>query len=444
MDVAGQERLSPSPPERRYLTIMFIDMVGYTELSEQLEPEDLLALLNRYQQLALTVMERFGGFVASFSGDGVLVYFGYPTAHGNDAERALRAALEMIERLSAMDLPLSDGGTRRWGGKDRRAYGPGDRGARVHELRPECPRNRGRGAEPGGAPAGSGAAQRVVVSGDTISLVEDLFEFEPLGALMLKGLSRSVEAVQIIRARPAPEYERVRRLRSSTSMVGREAALSLMLACWKTVREQSRCQVLVVVGDAGLGKTRLVNEFFSHPAIGTVSMAHTHCYEIFANTALFPVASFLWKRTGLTLGDDENSRRQKLARMLDEYGLSNEENRKILAGFPGLTTGAAGTDGPTTQLSKLKQCRLIISILDRVARDMPMVLSFEDVHRLDPSSSEFLIELATTLRDSPLLILMTTRSFPRGPALPAANEVIHLEQLGTDDCLEIARSVPGA
>jgi class 3 adenylate cyclase len=115
MDVAGQERLSPSPPERRYLTIMFIDMVGYTELSEQLEPEDLLALLNRYQQLALTVMERFGGFVASFSGGGVLVYFGYPTAHGNDAERALRAALEMIERLSAMDLPLSDGGTRRLG-----------------------------------------------------------------------------------------------------------------------------------------------------------------------------------------------------------------------------------------------------------------------------------------------------------------------------------------
>jgi class 3 adenylate cyclase len=74
MDVAGQERLSPSPPERRYLTIMFIDMVGYTELSEQLEPEDLLALLNRYQQLAPIVMERFGGFVASFSGDGVLVY----------------------------------------------------------------------------------------------------------------------------------------------------------------------------------------------------------------------------------------------------------------------------------------------------------------------------------------------------------------------------------
>ena len=102
-----------APPERRYLTIMFIDLVGYTELSEQLEPDDLLALSNRYHQLAVVIMERFGGFVAHFLGDEILVYFGYPTAHGNDAERALRAALEMIERLSAMDFPLSDGGTRR-------------------------------------------------------------------------------------------------------------------------------------------------------------------------------------------------------------------------------------------------------------------------------------------------------------------------------------------
>src|SRR5919109_3217792 len=92
-----------SVPERRYLTILFADLVGYTELSERLDPEDLRELQGRYQHLVLTVMERYGGFVARFIGDGILVYFGYPVAHENDAERALRAALEVIQYLPGVD-----------------------------------------------------------------------------------------------------------------------------------------------------------------------------------------------------------------------------------------------------------------------------------------------------------------------------------------------------
>src|SRR5438105_4996160 len=93
-------------PQRRYLTILFCDLVGYTELSEQLDPEDLRDLQLQYQRLALTVMERYGGFVAQFSGDGVLVYFGYPSAHENDAERAVRAALELSDRLEELNVDL--------------------------------------------------------------------------------------------------------------------------------------------------------------------------------------------------------------------------------------------------------------------------------------------------------------------------------------------------
>ena len=444
MDVVRKDRLSAAPPERRYLTIMFIDLVGYTELSEQLEPDDLLALSNRYHQLAVVIMERFGGFVAHFLGDGILVYFGYPTAHGNDAERALRAALEMIERLSAMDFPLSDGGTRRLAARigvhtGLVIVGAGmmSSGHNVHGIVGEAPNLAARLQSE--APRNG-----VVVSQDTRGLVEDLFDFAPLGARVLKGLSQPVEISQVLRARPAAEYERARRLPSATSMVGRDAALSRMLECWRVVREQSRCQVLVVAGDAGIGKTRLVNEFFSHPAVGTMAIVQTHCHEIFASTALFPLASYLWKWTGLAMGDDEDVRQQKVSRVLDEYGLSSEENRDILLGFPGMTTRTMEPAGTTTQLAKLKQYRLIISILERIARERQMIVSIEDVHWLDPSSSEFLIELAATLREAPLLILLTTRSFPRGPALPVANEEIRLEPLGTDECFEIAKSVPGA
>ena|SRR5882757_7892129 len=95
--------------ERRYLTSVFVDLVGYTALSEKLDPEDLRLLQRRYQNLALTVMERFGGFVAQFQGDGVVVYFGYPVAHENDAERAVRAALEFLERLKNLDTHIRDG-----------------------------------------------------------------------------------------------------------------------------------------------------------------------------------------------------------------------------------------------------------------------------------------------------------------------------------------------
>jgi hypothetical protein len=97
------------PAERRYLTSIFIDLVGYTALSEQLDPEDLRLLQRRYQNLALTVMERFGGFVSQFQGDGVVVYFGYPVAHENDAERAVRAALEFLHRLQNLDTNVRDG-----------------------------------------------------------------------------------------------------------------------------------------------------------------------------------------------------------------------------------------------------------------------------------------------------------------------------------------------
>ena len=444
MNVRGAKQHLGSPPERRYLTIMFVDLVGYTELSEQLDPEDLLALVNRYQQLALNVMERFGGFVASFAGDGILVYFGYPTAHGNDAERALRAALEMIERLSGLDLPLSDGRTRRL--KARIGVHTGlvivgpdltSSGANVHGVVGEAPNLAAR-------LQGEAPPNGVVVSRDTKGLVEDLFDFAPLGARLLKGLSRPVETFQVIRATLSALSKRAARLGGSTTMVGREAALSRLLSCWKTVHEQSRCQVLVVVGDAGLGKTRLVNEFLSHPAVGSVAMVQTQCHEIFANTPLFSIASYLWKRTGLKLDDDEGTRLQKLTRLLDEYGLSSEENRRILTSFPGLTTRASETVGPATQLLKLKQYRLVISMLGRAARDRPIVVSIEDVHWLDPSSSELLIELASTLHDAPLLILLTTRSFPKGPALPAASEVIPLAQLEAKNCFKLARSVPGA
>ena len=191
--------------ERRYLSMMFVDLVGYTGLSEQLDPEDLAALQHRYQNLALTVMERFGGFVANFAGDGILVYFGYPIAHENDAERALRAGLELLERLGRLDRSLTAG-----------AIAPLEARIGVHTglvvLEPELVSS---GATVHGAvgEAVNLAARLqaeappggIVVSTETRRLVEALFDFRSLGERPIKGLSRQVEIHQVTRvlARPA-------------------------------------------------------------------------------------------------------------------------------------------------------------------------------------------------------------------------------------------------
>jgi class 3 adenylate cyclase len=334
MTVESRKRSSGPVAERRYLTIMFIDLVGFTRLSEQLDPEDLLVLQRRYQQLALTTMEQYGGFVGNFSGDGILVYFGYPTARGNDAERALRAGLEMIERLRGLDLTLHDG--QAWRLEARIGVHTGlvvvgpelmSSGESAHGVVGEAVNIAARLQLE--APVGG-----VVASGDTRSLVEGLFDFASLGARPIKGLSRPVETFHVARARPGARPDQARLLRSAATMVGRETTLARLHACWNTVREQSRRQVVQIVGDAGLGKTRLVSEFCLRSELGGTAMLQTHCHEIFANTALYPVGSFLWKRAGLALEDDGRARRQKLGVLLDELGLAGAENQRIIASFP--------------------------------------------------------------------------------------------------------------
>src|SRR5215467_13400891 len=179
--------------ERRYLTSIFIDLVGYTALSEQLDPEDLRLLQRRYQNLALTVMERFGGFVSQFEGDGVVVYFGYPVAHENDAERAIRAAWEFLHRLQQLDTNVRDGsnfplaarigihtglvlvGPELLSGGVAEFSAIGEAVNLAARLQAEAP--------PGSA----------VISQETARLVDGRFTLEGLGSRAIKGLSRQID-----------------------------------------------------------------------------------------------------------------------------------------------------------------------------------------------------------------------------------------------------------
>ena len=445
----GREIGSPpavqGPSEHRFLTIEFIDLVGFTHLAEQLDPEDLDLLLRRYQRLALTTMERFGGFVVQAFGDGILVYFGYPAAHGNDAERAVLAALALLQDFRELDTEVRGRSLPKLQARIGIHSGlvmiaqellisvGASRYAAVGEAVNVASRLQ---AE---APVGG-----IAISQETNELVEGIVECKSLGLRAIKGLTRRIEVFQVVRALPGTKLTEARLRRGAARMVGREAAIDRILSRWNVTRTESRCQTVAVVGDAGVGKTRLVLELSGRAEFVDATLLIGQCREIFASTPLYPVAAFLWGRVGLTVDDAESVRHDKISAYLRELGRNTPENRDLVANLLGMAGAArATTAAATPQLLKQRQYQFIVSVVEQAARSRPTILWIEDAHWLDPSSAELLRDIVVATAKLPVLVLLTMRPFPKGPALADVNETVHLEPLGMQDCLELARSVPG-
>jgi tetratricopeptide (TPR) repeat protein len=226
-------------------------------------------------------------------------------------------------------------------------------------------------------------------------------------------------------------------------MVGREPVFEQVLSCWNIVKNESRCRTLAIVGDSGLGKTRLVLEASSRPEFVDATLVQVQCHEIFATSPLYPIAAYLWARVGLTADDDEDVRYQKISSLLEELGRNSSDNRMIVASLLGMASPDTGAVPATPQLFKRAQSEFVVSLVARAASARPLILWVEDAHWLDPSSAELLQDAVTASRHLPVLVVLTMRPFPKGPALPEINETVTLEHLGVEDCLEVARSVPG-
>ena len=431
--------------ERRYLTIVFSDLVGYTQLSEQMEPEDLRDLQLSYQREALKTMESYGGFVASYSGDGILVYFGYPTAHENAAERAVRASLELLKRVPALEASIGAGPATplavRIGvhsgllviGAELLSMGRTEFGVvgeavnLASRLKDEAPVN------------------SVVVSGETLELVEGLFDSEPLGDWRIKGLSRQVAVHRIVRPRPAGGRAAGRMRRGATRMIGRQREMEQLLGVWRKTRQDQRCTTVHVVGEAGVGKTRLIREFCRDPSVTGATILRMNCLEIFATTPLYPTGSLFWSRLGMAGGDDEATRNEKMSAYLRHHDIDTPANRLALASLLGFAVTEPGTATPAApQAVKQEQFSFVVERFARMVDGKPAVMWIDDSHWLDPSSAELLPRIIERVARVPVLVLMTTRSFPKGPALPAPDHILELEQLQREQCLELGKSVPGA
>ena len=269
--------------ERRQLTVMFCDLVGSTALASRLDPEDMREVIGAYHRCVAKTVARFDGFVAKYMGDGVLVYFGYPQAHEHDAERAVRAGLKLVVKIAELRPHPSVRLQLRVGIATGLAVvgdlvGSGE--AQERGIVGETPNLAARLQAV--APPGS-----LVMSEETQRLVEGLFESEPLGPHLLKGVSAPITTYRVLRPSPTPSRFEARTRRFLTPLIGRETELGFLTKRWQTAME-GEGQAVLLQGEAGIGKSRLLQALRMHLREAPHAEILFYCSPQHQTSALWP------------------------------------------------------------------------------------------------------------------------------------------------------------
>ena len=313
VDAATASSAPSAPPEdraeRRQVTVMFSDLVGSTALSARMDPEDLREVISAYQKCVAETVQRFGGFVAKYMGDGVLIYFGYPQAHEDDAERAVRAGLELVAAVGALKThaPLQTRVGIATGlvvVGDLIGSGASQEQAIVGETPNLAARLQGV-AEP----------NSVVIAESTRKLVGNLFELDDLGAQDLKGIAGPVRAWAALR--PSSVESRFEALHASglTELVGREEELELLLRRWSKAKS-GEGQVVLLSGEPGIGKSRLTAALLERLATEPHTRLRYFCSPQHTDSALYPIISQMERAAGFTHDDTPQAKLDKLDALL--------------------------------------------------------------------------------------------------------------------------------
>jgi class 3 adenylate cyclase len=411
---------------------MFCDLAGSTALAGQLDPEELNEVMQEYHSLCAEVVERHAGRIAQFLGDGLLVYFGYPLAHEDDAQRAVRAGLEIVAAVSSAREGLRKLLQVRIAvhtGLVVVGQLGGETNPDPMAISGETPNIAARLqsiAEPG----------QVVVSAATYRLIEGFFRCRSLGTPALKGVGTPIEAFEVVE--PTGIYTRFEHALTSglTPFIGREEEVEELLDCWREARE-GRGQIVMLSGEAGIGKSRLVQELIRRSAGESVWQLRCRCSPYYQDSALYPAIEFLQKMLGFSGGDNAQDKVAKLEQALAVFDLNLPETVPLFAALLSLPGNARYPAPPMTpQRQKQKTFVAIVEWLMRCAERGPTRLVVEDLHWADPFTLElveFLIERVPAA--SFLLILVFRPEFvpPWRSRLRTTNITVgHLSSTATD------------
>jgi class 3 adenylate cyclase/tetratricopeptide (TPR) repeat protein len=412
--------------ERRHLTVLFCDLVGSSEIAAKLDPEEWREMVAAYHRAAGEVITRYGGHVAKYLGDGVMAFFGYPEAHDNDAERAVRAGLAILDAIAKLNdqtqlsLPspghsplIATQGMSSGNGGEKTT--PAKLAARVGIDSGAVVVGTGAGKDTdvfGEAPNMAARVQMVAIPGtvlitaDTHRLVSGLFVVEEREAQEVKGVSKPIVLYRVIR--PTGVRGRLGAARGLTPFVGRDEELRILLSRWERAREGDG-QVALIVGEAGIGKSRLVAEFRDRIRETPHVWMESAGQQFFESTPFYAITEMLAQWLELQGGVNAAEKLQRAERALTSAGLKVAEAAPVLANVLQLPVEGY----PALNLAPDEQRRRLLATLTKwafgAAFVQPLVMVVEDLHWLDPSTLELQQLLAEQGATVPLMLLYTAR-----------------------------------
>jgi len=458
LPVISLQPLAPSTQhpsgERRQLTVMFCDLVGSTALSEQLDPEELREVVRTYQQSSAAVIEGFDGHIAQYLGDGLLVYFGYPTAHEDDAQRAVRAGLAIVDELQKwVPSPLAGEG-----------QGEGSVGATgrsplqvrigihtglvvVGEMGGGAKREHlALGDTPNIAARIQGLAEpdSVVVSAATQRLVAGLFACQDLGPQTLKGLSTPLSVYQVVRESEAHSRFDVAVRTGLTPLVGRDLEIGLLQERWARAKEGAG-QAVLLSGEAGIGKSRLVHELKAQLERERVPRIEFRCSPYHQNSAFYPIIEHLQRLLQFAHEDTPQIRLTKLQHLLTRYRFPQPDTLVLLATLLSLPLPQ---DAPPLTLSpqqqKQKTQEALVSWIVEEAETTAVCCVCEDLHWVDPSTLDVLSRFLDQVPTVRMLTVLTFRSDFTPPwRLRSHITLLTLTRLGGPDVESMVERMAG-
>ena len=392
--------------ERRQLTVLFSDLVDSTALASELDPEDLREVVSAYHQACAAVIERRGGHIDQYLGDGVLALFGYPMAREDAAVQAAQAGLDLLEELEALNDRLE-----------------ADRGVRLavrigmHSgltlVGPRSPSSTeaaalGRTVHLAARLQGAALPGEVLLSGDTLRLIEGRFHTEEAGPYRLKGVEEPVAAHRLLARTVARSRLESAGARGLTPFVGREAEIALVLDGFERAGKGVG-EVVLLEGDPGIGKSRLVHVVRERLA-GRCNWLEGHCSIDHRHSALFPVIRLLERELAFSEDETPRERRGKLERALEERGLVDDDVPPLLAALLSLPA-VEGERRPalSPEVKRRRTLEALATWLRSLAAQQTVVLVVEDLHWIDPSTLALLGSIVAQVADAPILVLLTSR-----------------------------------
>jgi class 3 adenylate cyclase/predicted ATPase len=388
--------------ERRQLTVMFTDLVGSTALSTKLDPEDMRAVIGAYHKCVAETVARFDGFVAKYMGDGVLIYFGYPHAHEDDAERAVRAGLALIDAVGKLRIqePLQ---VRIGVATGLVVVGDivGSGEAQERGVVGETPNLAARlqaMAEP----------NTVVISEGTRRLLGGLFELEDLGARDLKGIAGPVQAWVALRPSSVESRFDALHMTDLTALVGREEETELLLRCWARAKT-GEGQVVLIAGEAGIGKSRLTAELLEHLAEEPHTRLRYFCSPQHTDSALYPIIGQMERAVGLTHVDAPRAKLDKLDAVLAQTSTSIEDAALFADMLSLPNDGRYPAVELAPQQRRERTLKALVSQMEALTRSSPALMIFEDAHWIDPTSLEALSRVGDRIQSLRVLLIVTFR-----------------------------------